>query len=258
MRRIVKTLFVFAFLLAAPPMHADTPGLPSRIEIVTEELPPYHFSDFGKVTGVSTQIVRAVLDRLGIAGDFMILPWPRAVRMAESQPNVLIYSIARDPGREHRFKWAGVVAEGHNYLYCLADRDIRLANLDDAKKFVVGTVIGDFREGFLLRQGFVQGRNLDSATSNRLNYAKLKSGRTDLWISDPVAMAYVVRAAGDDPKRVVKPVLQVTDPAVNTTAEMAFGLQTEDKVVVAFRKALESLKADGTYAAIIKKWTVEP
>jgi polar amino acid transport system substrate-binding protein len=232
--------------------------LPSRIEIVTEELPPYQFTDFGKVTGVSTQIVRAVLDRLGIEGDFAVLPWPRAVRMAESQPNVLIYSIVRDAARESRFKWAGVVAEGRNYLYCLAGRDIRLTSLDDAKKLVVGTVIGDFREDYLLRQGFVEGLNLDSATSNRLNYAKLKSGRTDLWISDRFAMAYEVRAAGDDPMRTVKPVLEITDPTVNPTAEMAFGLKTEDGVVDAFREALEGLKADGTYAAIVKKWTVEP
>lgn len=258
MNRIVKTLSVVAVLLAAPLSRAASPGLPSEIEIVTEELPPYNFTDFGKVTGLSTQVVQAVLDRLGIVGHFRMLPWPRAMRRAESEPNVLIYSIVRNAERESRFKWAGEVAHGRNYLYCLADRDIELGSLEDAKLFVVGAVIRDFREDYLLQHGFSEGVNLDSATSNQLNYIKLKSGRIDLLISDKFAMAYVIRAAGDNPQAMVKPVLEIDDPSVNPAAEMAFGPKTPDNVVEAFRAALQSVKADGTYAGIEKKWSIFP
>ncbi|HMA52772.1 MAG TPA: transporter substrate-binding domain-containing protein, partial [Magnetospirillaceae bacterium] len=120
--------------------------------------------------------------------------------------------------------------------------------------YAIGTVYRDFREDYLLQHGFVQGGNLDSAVSSGLNYPKLKSGRIDLWISDPVVMNYLVRAAGDDPNQTVRAAFEIDDPAVNTTAEMAFGLKTDDHVVNAFRKALESVKADGTFAAIVKKW----
>lgn len=258
MQRIVKTLSVLAFLIAATSLHAATPGLPAEIEIVTEELPPYHFTQDGKVTGLSTEVVRAVLERLGIVGRFRVLPWPRAVRRAENEPNVLLYSIIRDTARESRFKWAGEVAQGHNYLFARADSDIHLGSLDDAKKFIVGAVISDFREEYLLAHGFVQDVNLDTATNNTLNYAKLKSGRIDLWMSDKFAMAYVVRAAGDDPQSAVKPVFEIDDPSVSPGAEMAFGLKTDDRIVEAFRKALESIKADGTYATIVKKWSLDP
>lgn len=258
MPRIVTALSVFAFLLAASCLQAASPGLPRDIEIVTEELPPYHYTEGGKVTGVSTEIVQAVLGRLGIAGHFTVLPWPRAVRAAENEPNVLIYLIVRNPAREHRFKWLGDIAQGRNFLYCLADRDLTLTSLEDARKYVTGTVYRDFREDYLLQHGFVQGSNLDSAVSNGLNYAKLKSGRIDLWISDRVVMNYLVRAAGDDPKRTVKVAYEIDDPAINTTAEMAFGLKTDDHVADAFRKALETIKADGTYAAIVKKWAIDP
>jgi polar amino acid transport system substrate-binding protein len=255
MKGIANAIRVVAILSGILTGHADAEGLPAKIEIVTEELPPYHFTEAGKITGLSTEIVQAVLDRLGVKGHFSVQPFSRAMYTAQHGRNVLIYSIVRTAAREHRFKWVGEVAHGQNFFYCLAGRDIKLGSLENAKRYRVGTEIGDFREDFLLQNGFVAGRNLESATNNWMNYAKLKSGRVDLWVTDKFAMAYTVRAAGGDPASAVRQVLAIDDPSVSLSADMAFGLPSDDTVVDAFREALANIKADGTYAAIIRKWS---
>ena len=244
---------ILAFLFATA-ASAASPSLPAQIEIVTEEVPPYSFTQNGKVTGVATEIVQAVLDRLNIHGHFTSLPWARAMRIARSQPNVLIYSIVRNDERETLFKWVGQLTSDKNYLFCLAGHDIKLNSLDEAKSYVTGTVIRDYHEDFLVKHGFGQGGNFESATGNDLNYSKLKAGRIDLWFTDAGIMAYVVRMAGDNPKTAVKAALEVEDPD-GIVGNMAFGTKTDDAVVEAFRRALDSIKADGTFAKIVQKWS---
>lgn len=72
-----------------------------NIEIVTEEYPPYNYSDNnGKVIGINTEIIQAILNEIKISGKITIYPWKRAQIIAQHNPNVLIYSIVRNPTRE--------------------------------------------------------------------------------------------------------------------------------------------------------------
>lgn len=66
-----------------------------NVLIVTEELPPYNFTDQGTLTGLSTEVVQAVLHQLDLNARFQVMPWARAYELAQSAPNVLIYSITR-------------------------------------------------------------------------------------------------------------------------------------------------------------------
>lgn len=225
-----------------------------QIEVVTEDLPPYNFVENGVVTGSSTEVVRAVFREVGMEAKITVLPWARAMNETLTKPNVLIYTIATTPERQNLFKWVGEINSGKVVVYCLKARPITLRSLEDAKKYRVGVIFQDFRQDYLLRHGFVEGENLESANSHALNYAKLKAGRIDLWPMDVSVMNYYVRHAGDDPDAILIPVLEMPSLDAETHFSMAFSRQTPDELVDRFRRGLKKIKDDGTYDAILQKW----
>lgn len=224
------------------------------VTCVTEENRPVNFRENGKITGFSTEVVEAVVKEIEVQADFQIMPWARAYATALHKENVLIFSIMRTPEREHLFKWVGVVSPpDSSYLYALRGRKLKLDRLDDALHYNIATINGDAREQYLESKGFVKGRQLHGNAEPKTNYEKLKLGRVDLWaMSDMVAMD-IVRREGSDPSRVLVRALQLTELG-SGGSYMAFGPHTDDLLVERFRKGLEAVKANGTFAALQKKW----
>jgi polar amino acid transport system substrate-binding protein len=224
------------------------------LRVVTEELPPFNMTQHGRITGLSTEVVQAVMKEAGMHGKIQSMPWARAYDTALHGDNVLIYSITRTPQREKLFKWVGVIAPTNWYLYARADRNIRLTRVEDAGKYQTGTVNEDAGEQYLVDKGFAIGKNLQSSHKYEHNYEKLRAGRVDLWISDELNAHYLVRQAGDDPDKTIVRVLALPDLAPEGCLGMAFSLKTPDAVVARARKALETIKKNGTYDSLQKKW----
>ncbi|HEX3140530.1 MAG TPA: transporter substrate-binding domain-containing protein, partial [Rhizobacter sp.] len=204
-------------------------------------------------TGLSTEVVQALMKEAGVYGEIQCMPWARAYDIALHDENVLIYSIARTPQREKLFKWVGLTASANWYLYARTDRHIHLDRLEDARPYQTATVNEDAGEQYLVDKGFAIGKNLQSSHKYEQNYEKLQLGRVDLWISDELNAAYLARQAGEDPK-VITRVLPLPDLSADGGLGMAFSLKTPDAVVERFRKALETIKKNGTYERIQKKW----
>jgi len=226
----------------------------AELRIVTEELPPYNMTQGGQITGLSTEVVQAVLKELGLQAQIKSMPWARAYDIALNEENVLIYSITRTPQREKLFKWVGVIAPTHWALFSRPGRNLGVKQLDDARKFQIATVNEDAGEQYLVGKGFVLGKNLQSSNKYEFNYEKLKLGRVDLWISNELNALYLTRQAGDDPETNLVRVLSLPDLANDDGLNMAFSSKTPDATVERFRKGLETIRRNGTYDAIKKKW----
>jgi polar amino acid transport system substrate-binding protein len=244
-----RRLLLAVLACLSSPVPAD-----DRIQIVTEELPPYNMTEQGRVTGMSTEVVQAVLEEVGVQANIQSMPWARAYDIALNSENVLIYSIARTRQREKSFKWVGIVAPMRWYLYSMPDRNIQLKQLDDARALQIATVQQDAGEQYLLARGFAIGKNLQSSNKYAHNYEKLAVGRVDLWIANERNARYLAQQAGTDPAEMPVPVLSLPDLAADDGLSMAFSLQTSDAVVERFRQALKTIHANGTYDAITRRW----
>lgn len=243
-----RTLVLLGFLACAlPAMAIET------IKILTEEYPPFNYTDKGKITGLGTEVVQAVLKEINVEGQFQSVPWARAYESAQNTENVLIYSINRSKDREKLFKWVGQITPTDFFLFSLKNRNIQLTDLDSAKNLQIGTVNQDIGEQFLASQGFMLGRNLQSSSKYELNYEKLKLGRIDLWVMNELGAYFIARQAGDDPAQVLHKSLRIPELSGGGNY-MAFGLKTPDALVERFRKGLEAIKKNGTYDALQKKW----
>lgn len=224
------------------------------IEVVTEEMPPYNMTENGKVTGFSTDIVRAVMKEAGIDAPIQVMPWARAYDRALSVPNVLIYSIARTPEREALFEWVGPIAPTNWYIYSLAERPVTLHSLEDARGQKIATVNMDVGQQFLLSRGFKMGTELQSTSRYENNYRMLKIEHVGLWISNELNAIYLMRQNGDDPEKALVRSLPLPELSSPEGLSLAFSKGTSPAIVERFRQALQTVRRNGTYDSVMSTW----
>lgn len=228
------------------------PGFGQSIQVVTEEYPPYNYSENGKVLGFCTEVVKEVLKRANLDYSIHSYPWSESYQMAQSQPNVLIYSIGRNVAREPLFKWVDVIAKTEVYFYKLKSRtDIKIKKIDDIQKYRIGAVRDDFRAQWLMKQGFADRLNL--VPDDIQNMRRLFDHKIDIFpIGEFVAyhIAHQLGHAFND----LEKTLYVKDMSADLF--MAFSKQTADVVVEKCIKALFEIKKDGTYEKIKSKYAI--
>ena len=221
------------------------------IDVVTEEFPPFNYTEKNIIVGFSTDVVKETLDRAKIDYVIRSYPWARAYNKAltDKENNVLIYSIGRSKDREKLFKWVDEpVASLDINLFKLKSRtDIKIKTLEDAKNYKMGVVKDDYRTQNLIKKGFVPKKHLDVVSEDRKNIRKLFKKRVDIVPIDGVVAAYL---AGKDglPFSKLEKVIPLKDLSVDLY--MAFSIHADDALVEKCLKALKGIKKDGTYDKI--------
>ncbi len=236
-------------------------GAAEPVKVVTEEFPPLQYSEGGKLAGPSAEIVREVFARAGLEADISVLPWARAYKMATSEPDVVIFSIGRTSGRESLFRWIGPIADkGPAYFYT-ARTDIEAHGIEDVKRYVVGSSLNDVILEYLKRNGFEEGKNLVELRSYEAGYRMLKARRIDFFPISENMMHYLLRHDPDGPPaiRAVLPVDSENMKIDDFEGDyLATSLTTSDQLYGKLKTALESMKADGTFRAILDKYRYVP
>ncbi len=220
--------------------------------IVTENLPPYNYREGTEIKGVAAEVAQALLNELGLQADIHVVSWVRAYLKALKHPNVLIFSIVRTPDRDEHFHWIGKVATAQSFLFKLADRqDIELMSIDDARPYRIGTWREDVREQYFVSHGFVKGKQLDSSGSPKQNVQKLMRRRLDLVADSDLSFYYLLKTLNYNPKLFVK---AFKLEAISLPFYIALSKKTSPKLVVDFKRAMESVKKKGILQAIQKKY----
>lgn len=107
MKILTRLIFLFGALagLAAGSLRAET------WRFVTEPFPPYNYEQEGRATGPMPEIVRAACARLAIQCNIEVMPWRRALQMAEQGKADGVFSLVRIPEREASFYLGPPVVE---------------------------------------------------------------------------------------------------------------------------------------------------
>ncbi len=83
-----------------------------ELMVVTEPWPPYNtFSNDDTADGAHALIVQRALALSGLQAQTGVYPWARAMALAQSRPNTLLFSLARTPERENKFIWIGKLSQ---------------------------------------------------------------------------------------------------------------------------------------------------
>lgn len=78
--------------------HAGTP-----LQFVTEPFPPFNFEENGKAAGPMVEVLQAVCKEAKLSCSAQIMPWRRALAMAESGQADGIFSILHGPEKAQNF-----------------------------------------------------------------------------------------------------------------------------------------------------------
>lgn len=223
------------------------------LKVVTEEWKPFNYTDNGELKGISTEVVKAVLDRAGLEGDFKVYPWSRTYYLALNEPDTLIYTIYRNEEREERFHWIGPINKAPRFFfYRLRERDdIDLKSLADAKAYEIGVLNNNYSHQKLLEEGFVEGEHLFVNKTTENNIRMLLAGRIDLFPGNEIATDQLFREMGIEEDRIIKSI-QIFD--TEARAYMAFNRDSSPELVKRVREAFEEVQSEGLIESVTMKY----
>lgn len=223
----------------------------SSLKIVTENYPPYNYNDDGKIKGVCTEIVQAVLKEAKINSKIHVYPWARTYNMALETPNVLIFSMARMPKREKLFKWIGIIVRTQETIYKLKERtDINPKNWTEIKKnYKVGAIRFDAGEFDLGNKG-LKVPELDLSSDIEEALSKLIAKRIDIAYTGKLSTMFTASNLGNG--NLIKEV--VGPDVLKSDLYMACSISTDDSYVTILKKSLKKIKKNGIYDNILNKW----
>lgn len=170
------------------------PLLAEGARVVLEVSPPHQTFIDGKVGGLATDVVDALMQKAGLTPQYEIYPWARAYRIAASTPNVIIFNMARTSEREPLFEWIGPVAS-HRFGFLKLSRraDIQVAQLADIHRYLVGVQRDDFAAEWLQNDVRQPPAMLQLQADVTETWHLFVKGKLDLMIDDPNALTDVLR-----------------------------------------------------------------
>lgn len=218
-------------------------------QIVTEEWAPYNYQQDDQLTGMATDIVRAIMTLTGDGFEIVVVPSMRATHGLLNHPRTIMYSLFRTPEREALYKWVGPIAEESIYPYQMAGTP----PVDSLEQLRQAPQITTRHAGLipevLEAQGF---GNLDkSATSSQQLYRMLLAGRTEIIIGDTDAGVAFYSAQLDIAPGTLR---RVPVALYRSALYIAFSKDSDDALVAAWADALEQLRLSGELARIQQRY----
>ena len=123
-KRMYRCLCVLLVALCVPAQ--------AQLRLLTEDAPPMSFMREGEPSGFSVEVVRALLARTGDSGQIELMPWTRALHLAQQEEDVALFSTVRTTERENRFQWVGPIVVGTTSFYSLKSRELVIDTLEQA------------------------------------------------------------------------------------------------------------------------------
>lgn len=243
--KIERVIVSILFLVLTECSWADI----QKISVVTEEWPPYNYSENGSLKGSSVEIVRAIAKKLKVNVDIQLLPNMRATAMLNKNPRTMLISMMRTPEREKKYKWVGPLEESSIYFYKKKGNPVEILTLADARK--VGSICtrhGGLVPSMLKDSGFI---NLNAvANDGETTYKMLILGRCDLAISDsPMGVRYLLKKMNYPADAIVQTAVRV----VAFPLYIACSKDIPDAEIARWQKELNSLKASGAFNFMQKR-----
>ncbi len=171
--KLIKIHLIILLKLAHPGMAFSN----SFINIATEEFPPISYSENNEIKGTATEKVKCFLKKANVEYEMKVYPWVRAYHLASSKPNFCVFATAKTEKRLNQFQWVSPLIINRSILVTSLSNPIKLASLDDARKYRIGIQQEDAGAARLQELGF---QNLDPSTSIDITMGKLFSDRIDM------------------------------------------------------------------------------
>lgn len=235
----MKSLIASILALFATSAFADP------LKLVTEEYPPYSYRHGAILKGSSIDQIDLLMKDAGLTYKIEIMPWARALALAENEPDHCVFTTTHNAARNPHFKWVEPLLAGRTLLIRRTGASVNPQSLDEARQFLVGATRDDFAADILKAKKF---ERVDLAADFNLTLKKLMLGRIDLM---PIAEDYYVKLRRDG--TAIEKVLVLSEQIYSLACNKA----VPDGQIAKMQMSLDKLIADGTQAALFRKYGLD-
>lgn len=221
------------------------------IKFMTENYPPFNYSDNGKLQGISVDLIVAMLEKMNVKqsrDNIALVPWARGYQTALKKKDTCIFATTRTEEREKLFKWVGPISSTTISLVAKKEKNIKISSVEDIKAFSVGAVINDIGQELLVNAG-IDSKKLDLLGGINViqqSIQKLNANRIDLFSYEENVFKWELKKNG----------FNLDDYVTVYTLKKgelyyAFNIETPDPLIQQFQSVLDELRQDGTHQKIL-------
>lgn len=146
---------------------------------VTENFPPYNYLKDGAAAGYATELIRHLEAESGIHFMIEVLPWSRAMLLASSKPNVLIYSMLRTPEREPHYHWVGAIDDLSIYMWALKREETTTPKPNSLLSYAVSRSLDELNTRMLVEHFGAQAHKIIAVETTEQLIGMLLKARVD-------------------------------------------------------------------------------
>ena len=222
----------------------------AELRIISADFDPYTYSTSRGGAGAMYEVVQEVAKRVGQSAKIEFMPWARAQSIAKTQLNIGILPLARVPEREVDYVWLLPILNDPYVFFARKDSKFDISTIESAKSLRIGTFGGSLAEVLLRKMGF---KNFKSVTTDIQNVRMLKADRIDVWVA-PLSFKNRYKKKGG----LGEENLRVGATLIMLNEYFAASKSLDPETIRKWQLAFKSMKSDGSYAAIMKKYGFEP
>lgn len=243
MRPLLRVLGLLAMLFVAYPAQAD------KLRLVADAWPP--FTDINMANGgLATALVTTAFRRAGFASEFEQVPWARALMgVGEGRYDVLINAWYNDSRTLIGQFSAGYLSNRIRLLKRKGEQ-VTYEALSDLHSYPIAVV-----RDYAYSADFDNDQKLQKVPVRSFSVAvgMLAAGRVDLALEDEYVARYYLQR---EPAEVRDKVEFYGKPVSENSLHILVSLKNprHREITAAFDQAIVAMKADGSYAALLKQY----
>lgn len=235
-------------------------GDPAKFTYLTEDYPPFNYSENGLASGVSVDILDGIFKGKSLPVDrtaISVTDWADSYEMVVKTPGTMLFSMVRTAEREPLFKWVGPIAPHTDVAITLKNSGIMISDATDLNNFFTGVIDGYSSITTLMDHGVLRSNIIIYKGLAEL-YKALVVDREVQCISYSLAgHKLIIQSLGyagdlfDTPFTIQKNELYY-----------AFNKETDDLVIADFQEQLNLMKTEkapdgsGEYDKILNRYSV--
>ncbi|AIG03508.1 amino acid ABC transporter substrate-binding protein [Pseudomonas fluorescens] len=242
MLRLFRAVALPVLLLLAPTAAAE------RLRLVADAWPP--FTDATLINGgLATDIVSTALARAGFASDFEQVPWARALMgVGDGRYDVLI-NAWYDEARTHLGQFSAEYLLNRVRFIKRRDDPIEFQNLQQLHAYPIAVV-----RGYAYSASFDADPQLQKVPVHNfaMGVRMLAARRVRLTLEDEYVARYYL---GRESPRVRNAVEFLPKPLSENSLHILVSLKNprHEQIVAGFDREISRMKADGSYARLLKQ-----
>ncbi len=199
----MRTILALSLLLFLHPCFA-------AITVVTENFPNFQYLDEnGVLTGTVVDKVKSGLAKSGVEYEISVNSWSISYNAALRDSSTCIFSMARLPAREDKFFWVAQIGGFSASFYSFKSDQVKIANLDEAKKYRIAVLKNNYSHIYLKENGFDERNQLILLDSFDNIYDVLKSRRSSIDLVILSDEQFKHERDGDNTLEDLKPILKL-------------------------------------------------